>query len=140
MLLAIDPGTDTGWALFDGTRLESCGFGVPPINDGIDQVLIELSPIRPHDPRPQDILTLAVKSGEWHGLYRAHGPSYLFPKDWKGSTKKEISHPRIWAALTSPEQGIVDRSLRGVAPGKRHNVMDAVGIGLHGVGRNANGR
>lgn len=143
MLLAIDPGTDTGWALFDGPQLFACGLGTPPTAGptlNIERVLIELSSIRPSDPRPQDILTLAVKSGEWHGLYRAHAPTYLSPQDWKGSTPKPTSHARIWGKLTSSEQGIVDLALRGVAPKKRHNAMDAVGIGLHGVGRNANGR
>lgn len=141
MILAIDPGTDTGWALFDDAgRLVSCGLGDPP-PVGIDtfRVLIECPRLRPHERNPQDILKLAVKAGEWGGVYRPRA-EYLSPNDWKGSVKKDTSHARIWNVLTAAEQGVVDRAVRGLAPSKRHNVLDAVGIGLHGVGRNANGR
>jgi len=141
VLLAIDPGTDTGWALFnDAGVLSSCGLERPPSGAGKMRVLVECPKLRPREKNPQAILLLAVKAGEWGGIYREHEPEYLTPNDWKGSTSKEISHPRIWVALGPAEQGIVDRACKGVAPSKRHNVMDAIGIGLHGVGRNANGR
>jgi hypothetical protein len=144
MLLAIDPGTVTGWALFNDARaLVSCGIGEPP-PVGIDhfRVLVEVPKARPSDPRPQDIVTLAIKAGEWGGIYRARGVvcEYLTPNDWKGSTKKDTSHARILRVLSPPEQGVVDRAGKGIAIGKVHNMMDAIGIGLHGVGRNANGR
>lgn len=142
MLLAIDPGACSGWALFDDPgRLVSCGLDEPPAV-GVEpfRVLIECPKLRPNEKNPQAILTLAVRAGEWGGVYRAQHPEYLTPNDWKGSTPKDISHARILAALDAKEQGIVDRAGKGMAPGKRHNMMDAVGIGLHGVGRNANGR
>lgn len=139
MLLAIDPGTDTGWAVFSGKVLADCGLGTPPAEYARpDRVLIEVPKFRPSDPNPQSLIVLAVKAGEHGGRYAK--PEYLIPNDWKGSTPKPISHARIWGVLDPAEQGIVDRKLRGVAAGKRHNVLDAIGIGLHGVGRNANGR
>lgn len=139
MILAIDPGTTTGWALFETGVLSACGIGTPPQNTP-SRVLIE-RPARVYAGIPvEDILALSLKAGEWHGIYRAHAPEYLTPNDWKGSTSKDTSHARIWRVLSSHEQGIVDRAGKGMAPGKRHNMMDAVGIGLHGVGRNANGR
>lgn len=141
MILAIDPGLTTGWALFDDAgRLVSCGLGDPP-SVPLDtlRVLIECPRLRPREKNPQDILKLAVKAGEWGGVYRPRS-EYLTPNDWKGSTPKDTSHARIHAALTTHEQGIVDRAGKGKAKSKLHNMLDAIGIGLHGVGRNANGR
>ncbi len=139
MLLAIDPGTDTGWAVFDGSMLVACGLRVPPVGRW-ERVLIEVPKFRPGDKDPQALIVLATKAGEWGGIYRDSKPEYLTPNDWKGSTPKPISNARVLAALKSNEGLLFDRATKGVAVGKVHNVLDAVGIGLHGVGRNANGR
>jgi hypothetical protein len=145
MLLAIDPGTDTGWAVFDGGSLVACGLGTPPDGwpaycDGFGRVLIEVPKFRRGDPNPQALIVLALKAGEWAGHFCKSSPQYLTPNDWKGSTPKVTSHARILRALSASEHGVMERGTKGLAIGKVHNVMDAIGIGLHGVGRNANGR
>jgi hypothetical protein len=143
MLLAIDPGNDTGWALFDSQRrLTGCGLGEPKVTVDPDEVIIECPVLRPREKNPNSILKVARNAGEWAGRFdRAGKVRYLSPNDWKGSTPKDISNARTWAKLDSLEQGIVDEAFRahpgraGMAPSKRHNVLDAIGLGLHGVGR-----
>lgn len=142
-LLAIDPGIDVGWALFNNElRLTGCGLGTPtPCQP--DEVLIECPRLRPVGERnPNAILTLARTAGEWGGRFWGTGlVRYLTPNEWKGSTPKDISHARIWSKLDDKEKGIVDAAFKahpgraGMAPSKRHNVLDALGLGLFGVGR-----
>ncbi len=147
MLLAIDPGADTGWALFDSCRrLHACGLGDPdPVPmGGLDRVLIECPKLRPRgEKNPNAILLVARNAGEWGGKYAecTEKVEYLTPNEWKGSTPKDISNARTWAKLDDKEKAIVDAAFKahpgrdGMAPSKRHNVLDALGIGLHGVGR-----
>lgn len=151
MLLAIDPGADTGWAVFDSCRrLASCGLydgekntTLPVIELGT-RVLVERSLLRPFGERnPNSIVKLATSSGEWGGKFMQLGGfvEYLTPNDWKGSTKKVTDHARTWSKLDGKEQGIVDAYFKaahgrdGLALSRRHNVLDAIGIGLFGVGR-----
>ncbi len=153
MLLAIDPGADTGWALFGRGVLCACGLGEPP--DDVDspwmygcefeylKVLIECPRLRPRgEKNPNSILLVARNAGEWGGRYFGVGEvSYLTPNDWKGSTPKATANARTWRSLNEGERGVVDlafakaKGRKGLAKGKRHNVLDAIGIGLHGVGR-----
>lgn len=151
MLLAIDPGADTGWALFDSARrLHSCGLDNPPEPEeaypaySLDEVIIECPVLRPRgEKNPNAILKVARNAGEWGGRYGEYCTTlrYVSPNDWKGTTPKDISHARLWSKLDAKEQGIVDASFKaskgrnGLAPSKRHNVLDAIGIGLFGVGR-----
>lgn len=147
MLLAIDPGADTGWALFDSCRrLQACGLGDPVEAESVpaypEKVLIECPRLRPRgEKNPNAILLLARGAGEYAGAFRAAEVAYLTPNDWKGSVPKDISNARTWSKLDPQEQWIVDAAFRaapgrnGLAPSKRHNVLDAIGIGLFGVGR-----
>lgn len=145
MLLAIDPGCDTGWALFDSARrLTACGLGDPrpvvAIYGNPDRVLIESPFLRPRgEKNPNAILKLARNAGEWGG--RFGDVEYLTPNDWKGCLRKETSHARLWTKLDDKEKSVVDRAFKthpgrdGMAASKRHNVLDAIGIGLFGVHR-----
>ena len=146
MLLAIDPGADTGWALFDSARrLTACGLGVP-VAAGLSlaRVLIECPKLRPRgEKNPNAILLVARSAGEWGGRFSDAGSAvtYVTPNDWKGSTPKEIDHARTWSRLDEHEKRVVDSAFsqakgrNGLAASKRHNVLDAIGIGLFGVGR-----
>jgi hypothetical protein len=90
--------------------------------------------------RPADVIKLATRAGEAAGQYaRPYGvePEYVEPHAWKGSVDKNTHHARIWAKLKPDEQAIVSAAARGIAPSKRHNILDAVGIGLFAVGRRA---
>jgi len=144
MLLAIDPGNDTGWALFDnGRRLAACGLGEPELPGPVDDLIIECPELRPHgEKNPNAILKLARNAGEWCGRLRAiPRQRYVRPNDWKGSTSKSISHARTWGKLDDKEKDIVDAAFKsaagrdGMAASKRHNVLDAIGLGLFGVAR-----
>lgn len=134
MFVSIDPGEDTGWALWNTTGLVSCGLGDPRRYPAcVKDVWIEDQQIIPRvTKRPADILKLAQGAGIWAGRYDAIGTAYHFvgPNVWKGGpVPKKISHPRILAALAQWERYIVAVCCCGMAEGKRHNVLDAVGIG-----------
>lgn len=143
-MLAIDPGADMGWALFDGDALRSSGVGAP---DGavsrVDRVVLErpmIYPPRRQKARPRDVITLALRAGEAAGLYaRRYGvePEYFEPDVWKGgSIDKDVHHPRVWAALTDAEKRIVSMAAERIPQRKQHNMLDAIGIGLFALGRN----
>jgi hypothetical protein len=148
MFLSVDPGGDSGWSVFVGGRLASCGLydgekntTLPVVPPGT-RALIECPKLRPYgEKNPNSILLVARKAGEWGGRYHYCAVEYLTPNEWKGSTKKEIDHPRTWACLDERERGILDAYFKsahgrnGLAPKRRENVLDAIGIGLHGVGR-----
>jgi hypothetical protein len=147
MLLAIDPGADAGWARFDDAarppRLEACGLNEGAMVAGITRAVVERPMIYPggrQKARPADIIKLATRAGEWGGAVRAWfnvEPEYVEPHGWKGSVDKDVHHARVWAKLTGAEQAVVSAAAKGVAKGKLHNIIDAVGIGLFAVGRRA---
>lgn len=135
-LLAIDPGADTGWALYRSGLLEQCGLGEPPPFE-VDELIVEKPMIYPGGKsRPNDIITLAIRAGEMRGRWPNRPCTYVLPRVWKGgSISKPVSHARIWARLNQQEAGIASLVIERMAAGKRHNVLDALGIGLYGVGR-----
>lgn len=143
--VTIDPGLNPGWSIWAAYELVACGLGDPrshrrhvvtsanPDADTIGDAWIEAQKIYPRSKvDPNDIVTLARDAGRWAGRYDACGVDVQFvePVVWKGQVPKETHHARIWAALTADEQEVVSLSLKGVAPKKRHNVLDAIGIGL----------
>jgi hypothetical protein len=154
MLLAIDPGADQGWALFDPNRhLIACGLGDPRacelhVIKDISRVILEKPMIYPggrQQARPADIITLAIRAGETGGLYRQWPGvevEYVEPFRWKrGAIKKEVCHERMWLKLTKPEKDVIAAAIaqgvgrKGMPASKQHNMFDAISIGLYGVGR-----
>lgn len=142
MILTIDPGAVTGWALWSADALAACGLSTPPAAgrydhaNGIADVYIERPVIYPRSKaRPNDIITLAVNAGEWGGRYHYATVHYVEPRTWKGTIDKAVHHPRIRAALTDREAAVLAAAEAGVAKSKRHNLLDAVGIGLWALGR-----
>jgi hypothetical protein len=147
VLLAIDPGSDTGWALFrsDGI-LYGCGLGDPRLSEkhrmgDITEVVIECPYVYPGGKTkdPNAIVTLALNAGTWAGRYERCNVRYVRPWQWKGQTPKEIHHERIRAKLDASETAIVTggtaRFGARLPKSKAHNVLDAVGLGLFAVGR-----
>lgn len=133
-LLAIDPGNDLGWALFDGGTLERAGLRNPPV-DAAHQAIIE----RPQVYRsskskgdPNDLITLAIGVGQMKERLESCGATVelVLPATWKGQIPKDIHHRRILGLLAPTEKTRLDACLSGVAAGIRHNVLDAVGLGL----------
>lgn len=61
------------------------------------------------------------------------------PSRWKGSINKEVMWRRVQRQLTEKEQEIVAFAARLHAPNLRHNIYDAVMLGMYCVGRTAKG-
>ena len=140
MLLAIDPSKSparTGWAIFDRDthELVACGTRTPapPWLEGVTHAVIERPRIYPHGrtPNPNDIVTLAWSAGEHAGALRARGVDVrdVEPRTWKGTLDKAVCMRRVWSKLTPAEQAVAD-----IYQDNDH-VLDAIGIGLHAIGR-----
>lgn len=133
MLLTIDPGLDLGWAVWND-ELRACGLGPPDLDRlSVSRAWIEKPVVYPRSPvPPNDIVKLALVAGYWRGVLTVDGVdvNYVEPNDWKGSVPKPIHEARIWARLSPAEQAVADQGCKGVAPKKRHNVLDAIGLGL----------
>jgi hypothetical protein len=154
--VTIDPGLATGWALWTSgatTTLIACGLGDPRStpkhvvtprhenDDVVHDVWIESPRIYPRGHAdPQDIIVLARGAGEWGGIYSVLATTvhYVEPAQWKGQVPKAIHHARVWAELRAVEKDIVDAASRGIAPSKRHNILDAVAMGLWVAKRGGN--
>lgn len=138
MLIAIDPGADSGWAVFYDNVLVSCGLnGEPaPVPAQVDLVVIERPKVYPggRTKSPDAIVTLALNAGEWAGRFRAHAfdVRYVEPRTWKGTVDGDVCTRRILKALSSGERDAYEDAMRldKVPSKKKHNVVDAIGIGL----------
>lgn len=75
-----------------------------------------------------DIIDLAHLGGRCLDL--AHRAFLVEPAGWKGQVPKDVVKGLVEARLAPVELETLTRCLAGIAPGKRHNVYDAVGIGL----------
>lgn len=151
-LLAIDPSLrGTGWALFKDTNLVSCGViggpnqlsnieAVRAIRNGVQgeapdlQVVLEFPRIYPKgrgesdNIDPNDLLWVAAVAGALCTL----GPSSTYyPSDWKGQSKKEKTLRIVLQACNPAERAVIE-SVQGA---KRHNAVDAVGIGMYHLKR-----
>lgn len=147
MILTLDPGVDTGWSIFEEGKLAACGLGRPSLAEyggPFAEVLIECEELRGRgEKNPNAILKMARTAGEHAGYFadRAKVVRYVRVAEWKGSTPKTICHARIWGRLDEWEKAIVDACFRaakgrkGMPESKRHNVLDALGLGLWSVGR-----
>lgn len=140
ILLSIDPGACTGFALFVNGELADCGLldarKVPltiPLTVRPDVCVIERPDGRPNSANrmsPADMCTLGIRIGKLQQAACAERTIEVEPNDWKGSTSKAISHNRTAAAMTPEERDRVLKCLAPYAPGDRHNALDAIGIGL----------
>lgn len=146
MRLAIDPGLDTGWALFSDERaLLSCGLGDPPAIEPGTSVIIERPQVyeaRRSPGDPNDLITLAIQVGRYTERMHAQGAStvsHVLPRAWKGTLDPDVICRRAANCLSSQELELLHAALRPLArrplddvslsSGKRHNVLDAVGLG-----------
>lgn len=155
MLLAVDPGLSTGWALFELDRLHSCDGGDPPFQLAT-KFIVEKPQVYPGTPasKANNLVTLAFQAGGYWaraGQFATERVQVL-PHAWKGDTPKPIHHQRVWRTLLIPEQVTAEATcpglgtylekcrhsvtLRKPAPGGKHaDVMDAIGLGLFALNR-----
>lgn len=138
MLLAIDPGLAMGWAVFlrePKIQLVRCGLNdLPADYYSTDPVVIEC-PQFYKTSNPTAIAGLLRLVGRLEERVTQAGGTVklVSPHQWKGNVAKPVMLARIVSKLTPAELGVLDRC--GVSKGKRHNVVDAIGIGLHALGR-----
>lgn len=141
MILSVDSGGNMGWALFDKTLL-ACDLGLPALLrpekayvGAVTRIIIE----RPHTgrtrARARDIITLAIRAGEVGGVLRyltGVEPEYIEPQKWKGQLNKKRCNDIVEARLLPQEKSLLNK----IKPlSAKHNVLDAIGIGLFSVGR-----
>lgn len=145
-VLAIDPGAHPGFALFDDEDNELSECGNVLINAYINEarVVYEKPFIYPHSKAdPNTIITLAVTAGRLiercsvcHPIIVAYAP-----RDWKGqipkttSLKNYIIYRRVLNALNVDERKELADTLSDISAKDGFDVVDAVGIGLHDLGR-----
>lgn len=143
MLLAIDPGSDSGWAIFFHGMLVACGLGSEPkpLPEALELLVVERPVIYPKGKtrNPNDEITLALNAGEWIGRFgaRAKEKRYLEPRTWKGTIDGDVCNARVFGKLDAGEQLAFEDAVRAqrIPIKKRHNVLDAIGIGLFVSGR-----
>lgn len=159
--LSIDPGvTCCGWALWKGNELFECGLSRTKaktieerVQDQkfrwhwrieIDKLVIEKPEIyqqRFWKGDPRDLIDLAMVVG---GIIGANSffadVKTVFPKQWKKQVPKHITEKRVLEKLSPKEKGIlatpeVIGEPHTAPPSLRHNLIDAVGIGLWSLKR-----
>jgi hypothetical protein len=153
-LIAIDPGLNgCGFALFRAGLLERAAYvknvertGNKPQDMALgltlyvstyklatdDKVVCELPQVYTQDKLkgdPNDLIYLALVVG---ALVFQFGAKTIKPREWKGQLPKEVCNNRVRSKLSLYEIEAIDTR---VPASLRHNVLDAVGIGLHELGR-----
>lgn len=131
-LLAVDPGTTTGWALFEDTTLVRCGTtrgSALHMLPQADELVIEQPRMRRRHPRPDDVLKLAKLVGEIVARYPRN--TCIAPETWKGQLPKDVCWARVLKCLWPGEMRITEAPLGKLD----HNAKDAIGIGLFHLGR-----
>lgn len=157
-LLALDPGRrKMAWAVFEGKQLFACGL-VYVENLSLDDTLAYFVKNMADNFRGMDVCERAVVErmkayngktgggtsndlldlqalGSACGAKLAHNVEWVFASEWKGSRPKPVVQRKIWDVLSVAETAAVNDARDEVPKDKFHDVMDAVGIGLHAVGR-----
>jgi hypothetical protein len=107
----------------------------------VDVVIVERPQVyRPGQTRkpvdPNDLIKLALRAGALaQAFYPREEVIEVLPREWKGQVPPDIMIGRIVSKLTRDESDLVHKSLERHAAALRHNAIDAIGIGLHYLGR-----
>ena len=142
-LLAFDPGKHHfGWAAFLDGVLVRCGLSSSD-HKGLESfaalgypAVIEVPQVyqKQRGKDPNDLIDVAIVVGR---ILQALGPGdaveVVRPRTWKGTAPKVVMGARIEERLSAEELGTLFDVV--VADGLRHNVVDAIGIGLWRLGR-----
>lgn len=80
---------------------------------------------------PDDLIQLAGVGGAIGARLQALEAHGYYPRQWKGQVPKDVMAARIESYLNAAELSAIAKC----APSLRHNVLDAIGIGLYHLGR-----
>ena len=139
-MLCVDPGKHhCGVARFEDARGRLVEAWLRPSWDlptprasVYERAVVEVPQVYRHGRGdPGDLIAITFAAGRAVALYD-HVTMWT-PAQWKGQTPKAIHHERMRAALTPSERSIVEAI--DCAAKDRHNVFDAVCLGLHELGR-----
>jgi hypothetical protein len=95
-----------------------------------------------------DLVFLAYAAGVADGMLGAAKTILYHPHDWKGNVDKELGRDRYSKALTPAERDKLcfvrgtrckEARIHGLTAELEHNVWDAIGLGLHHLGRRRRG-
>jgi hypothetical protein len=145
-LVTIDPGMSTGVAEFQNEvllnvgliKFECCRQYTKDLFRLMDvakpeRVVIEIPKIYPFKNQKgdqNDLIKLAVQAGI---CIAAASPfchvEEVHPQEWKGQRPKEVDNKHTLSLLYDPVELDVFNSLQ-ISKNLRHNVLDAIGIGL----------
>jgi hypothetical protein len=140
-LVAIDPGENSGIAVFHFSRLVRCECGNPDTYPTLRpapmpgpwflQIEIPLYSDQTIGKDPQALIKLAINAGRW--IEKMHAPIVrtVYPSQWKGQVPKKIHNGRVLAKLDQAELSLIPK----LPETKLHNVIDAIGLGLFALGR-----
>ncbi len=157
-LVALDPGIrGCGVACFTDGVLDRAGYVKSPARSGnsaaeciamaravesfyegeASEVAVEWPQVyaSTRDKDPNDLLALCGVDTACAVVLAPNGRVVTYrPREWKGQLKKEACHFRLRSRL-SPEEALVLAEAETLAKSMAHNMLDAVGIGLHHLGR-----
>lgn len=147
LLVSYDPGKTPAWAEFHTRILMKCRLGmVPSYVDAYAYEFVGEKPVvYPHSPiPPNDLIPVAINLGQAMAWAEWGTVTTYEPRQWKGQVPKPkryekwdtyIIHQRILKVLDKDELKVYLLALATVPEKQRHNIVDAVGIGLHHLGR-----
>jgi hypothetical protein len=138
ILASIDPGEWAGYALWSGFRLIGCGRMQEGKYWKDSKCVCEMPriyPIGKSQSRPNDIIKLAVTAGRLSAPWP--DPTWLAPHEWKGQVPDDILERRILGKLLTEELHLFTQL--DLPKSRKHNVTDAIGIGLYFLKRMGTG-
>lgn len=140
-ILAIDPGKHFfGYAFFrwgsllhaGSEKVEKIGSVSLELKDyGAIQLVLERPEVyrqRALKGDPKHLIDLGITLGRVVENFPHCYYEYVLPKVWKGQVPKKIMNDRVYGRLSTNEKKIVDTSRAPKT--RRHDMLDAVGIGL----------
>ena len=146
-LIAIDPGKCTGLALFENGELKRADASgtsfdeIMKLNEFyargmVSKAVLEIPQV--YDRKnwkgsPNDLIKLSIVAGKWALWLEARGfcVDYITPHRWKGNRSKEADNNYTMKRLEGPEVAVIP----SLPKYKKHNVLDAIGLGLWALKR-----
>ncbi len=136
----LDPGKDGAFAHWKMGKLNHAGMldsGEWREEPPYELLIAEQPVIYPNSPvPPSDVVTLALTAGAQAEKISQGGKIlWVTAREWKGQIPKAVHHKRAIGALSGAEMAYLELWLSTIPESKRHNVIDAVALGLWALDR-----